>query len=125
MIPFNPDNFYFKDLDHIYSAIKSVQSGKKVFDGLDFILFSEEYHLPNDQIRALIETGGGRLIKLANVKKKDAVVGIVRKPKEEKKKLFETEVKNARKQGFDKLYTIEFILASCESQSVDWSKDKA
>ena len=54
-----------------------------MFQGFDFILISEEYHLPNIQIKDLIDVGGGNLIKKTNnLKKKEEIIAIVRKPVE-------------------------------------------
>ena len=38
---------------------------------------------------------------------------------------FEEDVRQAKKQGFDKIYTIDFLFDTCESQLLDWSKHNA
>ena len=38
-------DYSLNGIDHIYEAIEVARSGKKVFEGYNFFLASEEYHL--------------------------------------------------------------------------------
>lgn len=71
------ERYYFEKLDHVYKAIEIAQDGKKVFDKLEFFLVSEEFHLPKEQIEALIQAGGGKIIK--KMSGKERLIGILRK----------------------------------------------
>ena len=50
-------------------------------------------------------------------------VAIIANKEEGKDKQFENDIRNAKKQGFERIYTIEMIMDSCERQIIRWENN--
>ena len=121
----NPKTFYFPKIPDIYDAIEAASSGNKIFDELIFIFGSTEYHMPKNQIEALIEAGGGMVTRKLVDPKKDRIVVLIRnKGKGKDMKEYETDRNKAKNMGYKNIYTLEFVLDSCEKQEVDWDSNE-
>ena len=59
----NPQDYALDGIGHVYEAIETARSGKKVFEGHRFFLASEEYHLAKNHILMLIEAAGAKVMK--------------------------------------------------------------
>lgn len=51
------------------------------------------------------------------------LIAVVRNKEAASAKTYEEELKAIKKMGFERAYTIELILDSCEKQAVDWSSN--
>ena len=125
-----PENYYFKDLEAIYRAIEKVKDGQRIFRGLEFFLGSDEYHLKVEDIEMLIYSCGGEIYRKVGKlspkeKESKSLIAIVRNKEAASAKAYEEELKAMKKMGFEKTYTIELILDSCEKQAVDWANHEA
>ena len=82
--------------------------------------------MPKNQIEALIEAGGGMVNRKLVDPKKDRIVVLIRNKGEGKQKAkeYEADRSKAKNQGYRNIYTLEFVLDSCEKQEIDWDSNE-
>lgn len=54
--------------------------------------------------------------------KENIIVLVMNKDKKNEKQ-FEEDIKTVKKNGLKKVYTVDFLLDSCERQKIDWAKN--